>query len=73
MIRLAIWYLRRKKVSVIMNMDVEGGTIKQMARYGYTYNNKLANVRLLDKDGQELKIPQGKFKVQYDDSSDIER
>lgn len=67
MIKLAIWYLRKRKVSVLLNMRVDGGAIQQTTRYGCTYDNHLNNVRYLDKNGKELIIPEGKFKISYND------
>lgn len=63
MIRLAIWYLRRREVSVLMNVRIDGGVIQQKTGYGCTYDTVLDNVKYLDRDGEELIIPQGKFKI----------
>lgn len=67
MIKLAIWYLRKRKVSVLLNMRVEGGTIQQKTRIGLTYHNDLNNAKYLDKNGKELVLPEGKFQFSYYD------
>lgn len=65
MIKLAIWYLRKRNVSVLLNMKIDGGTIQQKTRYGFTYDSEINNVNYLDADGELFNIPKGKFKVRY--------
>lgn len=62
MIRIALWYLRKRKVSVLLNMKIDGGTVQQKTRYSCTYDNELTNVKYLDKDGEMVNLPKGKFK-----------
>jgi len=64
-IRLAIWYLRKRKVSVLINMKVKDGTVQQKTNKGWTCDNDLHNVRYLDKNGKELVLPEGKFQFEY--------
>lgn len=65
MIKLAIWYLRKRNVSVLLNMKIDGGTIQQKTRYGCTYDSDISNGKYLDNDGKPLNIPKGKFKFRY--------
>lgn len=67
MIKLAIWYLNKRKVSVLLNMKIEDGTVQQTTNHGCTYNNTLNNVKYLDKNGKELILPEGKFRFEYPD------
>ena len=67
MIKLAIWYLNKRKVSVLLNMKIEGGIVQQTTYHGCTYNNTLNDIKYLDKNGNELVLPEGKFRFEYPD------
>lgn len=62
-IQLATWYLKRKKVSIVMNCDITGGTVKQRTNRGVTINCDFVDAKLIQSDGVEFEIPKGKFKI----------
>lgn len=61
---LALWYLRKKKVTVIMNYKVEGGKLTQKTNEGYTYDSDFDNSEIWLNDGSEFIIPEGKYKIE---------
>lgn len=58
---LAIWYLRKRKKSVMIGMLANGGNIQQNNRNGFLYDNHLCNVKYFTADGHRLDLPEGKF------------
>ncbi|VDG25829.1 hypothetical protein [Lactiplantibacillus mudanjiangensis] len=61
---LAIWFLKKREVSVIMNFDVTGD-IKERTSKG-RFENCLFKGRVYDRYGKEIVMPHGKFKISYD-------
>lgn len=68
LINLAIWYLRKKNVSVLINYKVEGGKMKQLSNIGRTYDNELHNTDYYLMDGSKFIFPNGKFKIEKTNS-----
>lgn len=60
---LALWYLRKKKATVLMNYKVEGGELTQKSNEGYTYDTDLVESKIYLIDGTEFVPPEGKFKI----------
>lgn len=63
LIKLAIWYLRRKKVSAIFNMKITGGKVQQKTNRGATYDTEFYDAQYLLSNGKAFVVPQGKFTV----------
>ncbi|VDG26011.1 hypothetical protein [Lactiplantibacillus mudanjiangensis] len=61
---LAIWFLKKREVSVVMNFDVTGD-IKERTSKG-RFENCLIKGRVYDHYGHEFIVPHGKFKISYD-------
>jgi hypothetical protein len=61
--KLALWYLRNRKVTVIMNYKVEGGKLTQKTNEGYTYDTDYNDSEIYLSNGKKFNIPEGKFKV----------
>lgn len=59
--KLAIWYLRRKKNSVLIGYDLKGGLIVARNNDAFVYNNSLIKVEYRNSDNESLEIPEGKF------------
>jgi hypothetical protein len=58
---LAIWYLRKKKISVLMNYQIDNGKIRPLTHMNCMYDNNLNNVDVRSNNNQVLVIPEGKF------------
>lgn len=61
--KLAIWYLRKRKVSVMMNFYVDDATIVQKSIEGYLYDNSLIDCDYLSSSEKRLILPEGKFHI----------
>lgn len=61
--RLAVWYLRKRKVSVIMNVKIETGCIRQLTKTCYIYDNELIDTRYYDFVGAGVALQDGKFVI----------
>jgi hypothetical protein len=62
--RLAIWYLSKKKVSVMIGMSTYGGKIKYLHPLSSTYNSTIMHTRTFDANNEQFLIPSGKkFKI----------
>lgn len=60
----AIWYLRKKRCSVMIGCRIMGGHVQPLHKNSYIYDNRFVNVDFLDKNGKKINIPQeGKFSV----------
>ncbi|WP_419893256.1 hypothetical protein [Oceanobacillus kimchii] len=58
---LAIWYLRKRKKTVIINVESVGGMLTQLERSAYLYDNRLINTVFYDCEDIPIVIPEGKF------------
>ena len=61
--KLAIWYLRKKKKSVLIGYELDKNKIRCLSNSAYIYDSNLNNVDYLCKDGTPFDIPKGKFNV----------
>lgn len=59
--KLAIWYLRKRKKTVILNVIAKDGSMQQSERSALLYDNCLMDVAYYDYDGNIVTIPEGKF------------
>ena len=59
--KLAIWYLRKRKVSAVIGFYIDGGHIRPINNRCFLMDNKFMNIKFLKNDGEELDIPRGKF------------
>jgi hypothetical protein len=60
---LAVWYLRKKKKSVLINYEINNGVVKCRNNESYLYDNILNNVEYRLSNDKEFVIPDGKFNV----------
>ncbi|MGY8620256.1 hypothetical protein ACN6A9_01575 [Bacillus safensis] len=58
---LAIWWLRKRKRSVMIGYEVIEGAIKARNNNALLYDNTLIGVSYQDSDGKSFNIPEGKF------------
>ena len=63
--KIAIAYLRHKRVSVIIGFEVKTKSIYQLYNKCYLYNNKLEKVKFYDNNKLLFNIPNGKFNLKY--------
>lgn len=61
LVKLAIWYLRRKRVSVIMNYRINGGLLKPKQNQSYMYENTFIETEHRYIDNSEMDVPEGNF------------
>lgn len=54
---MCIWTLRKLKVSCIIAMKCEGGTISGMNQSTYWYDCNLLNVNVTDRSNNSVEIP----------------
>lgn len=59
--KLAIWFLKKRKVSIIIGFAHEGGAIRPLNRDTYLYDNTFDRCQFLEYNGAEFQIPEGKF------------
>lgn len=62
--KLAIWYLRKRKRSVMIGFSVQPYFIQPTNRDAYLYDNRLVNIKYYDCNGDEVVLPEGKFHIQ---------
>ncbi|MED4399808.1 hypothetical protein [Metabacillus fastidiosus] len=60
---LAVWFLRKRKASVLINIKLNGGTAQQLTRNGFIYDCEFNDNKYLLENGRTFDIPEGKFKV----------
>jgi hypothetical protein len=58
---LAIWYLRKRKRSVIIGYMLEDGKVKCLNNKAYIYDNQVKNIDYRCSDDTRFEIPEGKF------------
>lgn len=61
--KVAIWYLRKRNVSVLIGFLLKGGAIQQDNEKAYLYDNWNNKTSYYTKSGIKIKIPEGKFKI----------
>ena len=62
LIKLAVWYLRKRKRSVIIGIDLQGFA-KSRNKHCLLYDNKLTDTEFRTYDNWPLMIPEGKFNI----------
>lgn len=60
---LAIWYLRKRKRSVIIGYKLEGGKVKCLYNKAYIYDNYIEDIIYRCSDDTPFEIPEGKFSI----------
>ena len=65
--KLAIWFLRKREVSVLINFHLDGGKLTQLKTDGFFYDNKLNDCVVQEQSNPELPprdiyLLDGKFK-----------
>ena len=58
--RIAVWYLRKRNASVILNIKVSDGLIKVKGNQAQIYDNEFNNTKFITEDNQEFLIPDNK-------------
>ncbi|QLI77123.1 hypothetical protein [Bacillus pumilus] len=59
--KLAIWWLRKRKLTVLIGHDITGGEIKAKSNKVYLYDSNLKDVAFKDPNGIPFNVPEGKF------------
>lgn len=62
---LAIWYLRKKKKSVLIGYELEDGTVKALNNKAYIYDNRIKDINYYCSDNTPFEIPEGKFNESF--------
>jgi len=60
---LAVWYLSKRKKSVIIGFETTGGEVKSLNQDTYYYNNTFDNTVNKNNDDSIFLVPEGKFKI----------
>lgn len=60
---LAIWYLRKRKLSVLIGFEAIDGQVKPQNNRTFVYDNTLRNTVFKSPDGEVLILPEGKFSI----------
>lgn len=60
---LAVWYLSKRKKSVIIGFETQGGELKSLNQDTYYYDNTFDNTVNKNHDDSLFLVPQGKFKI----------
>lgn len=60
---LCIWWLRKRKVSVLIGYKTYFGTLKQLSNEGYIYDNELNHTNYINPNGKRIHIPDGEFEI----------
>ncbi|MEC1349146.1 hypothetical protein [Bacillus licheniformis] len=60
---LAIWYLRKRKQSVLIGFDMDGGQVMSQSNRTFVYDNTFRDTVFKAVDGEELILPRGKFSI----------
>ncbi|UGO50666.1 hypothetical protein PQE68_gp075 [Bacillus phage vB_BanS_Sophrita] len=62
--RVATWYLRKRKKSVIIGFETTGGEVKSLNQDTYYFDNEFDhNTTIKNYDDSTFLVPQGKFKI----------
>lgn len=59
--KLAIWWLRKRKLTVLIGHDITGGEIKARFNKVYLYDSNLRDAVFKDPYGIPFNVPEGKF------------
>lgn len=61
--QLAIWYLRKKKISVAIGFAFLGGEVRSKAPNSYLYDSTFTRCRFVESDNQPFRVPEGPFQT----------
>ncbi|MEH7714237.1 hypothetical protein RJD11_10045 [Bacillus velezensis] len=61
---LAVWYLRKRKKSVLIGYHIKGGFIKTLNKHALTYDNVLFDIDYRSADDRPIILPEGKFTIE---------
>lgn len=61
--KLAIWYLRKKKCSILIGCKISNGQVKTLSKDNYIFDMVFNNVDFRLNDDTSINIPQGKFQI----------
>lgn len=59
--KLAIWWLRKAKKSVVINYVVTEGELQAKQKQVFIYDNDFTDTVYKDYDGEIVALPSGKF------------
>jgi hypothetical protein len=59
----AVWYLRKRKKSVMIGYEIENGKVKSLNPSSLTYDNFFGDIDYRMCDGKRFIIPTGKFSI----------
>lgn len=62
--KLAIWYLRKRKRSVMIGFSVQPYFIQPHNRDTFLYDNRLTDIKFIDYNGDRFVLPEGRFHIQ---------
>lgn len=66
--KLAIWYLRKRKKSVLIGFNIKDGEIQTKNKTTYYYDNQLTDVKIKRLNGEDFDFPyNAKFNIEYKD------
>ena len=60
---LCIWYLRKRKKSVLIGYKMKGDTIQALNNDAFVYDNELEDITNKLPDGRTFNFPPGKFSL----------
>jgi len=61
--KIAIWYLRKQKRSVLIGYEISNGNVKALNNHAFLYDNTLNDVEYRTSDNYPMSIPNRKFNV----------
>lgn len=61
--KLAIWFLRKRKATVVIGLIVWEGEIQSKSKKAYLYDNVFVDATYYTYDDVPVDIPSGKFSV----------
>lgn len=67
--KLAVWYLRKKKISVLIGFEVKNGQMKSYNQTCALFDNELYNVEYKTRDNKPFLIPDGKFSIERENKT----
>ncbi len=59
--KLAAWYLKKRKKSVLIGYEIKNGYVRSMNDDAFIHGNELINVDYRTSDNKPFLIPKGKF------------
>lgn len=59
--KLAVWYLRKNRRSVLIGYNIIGGYIIAKDNNAFIHNNNLIDVECRDSDNKLFDLPEGQF------------